>query len=265
MELILTLLTGNQSGHMSRVRGERLVVGRATGSKIRIPSSQISRSHALITWQKAEGGYYLIEDMGSTNGTFINQIAVLNPVALLPGDDLNFGSLSFRVHYRMEPKVLKRLSNMRKDSGYPSPGTPQRASLAVSNTDEIPVAAIIDEIPMTEPHSIPVGGGGLNFFDDAPIPLADLPGSDHLDLFEEPKVDPAHASLAPAPSPLSLSGGIVAPNNEFDGVLNDFDLDDLNQGMLPRDIHLAELAKMLGDSEPAKGSGKKSPPPPPKK
>lgn len=257
MELILTLLSGNQSGHMSRVRGERLVVGRATGSKVRIPSSQISRSHALITWQKAEGGYYLIEDMGSTNGTFINQIAVLNPVALLPGDDLNFGSLSFRVHYRMEPKVLKRLSNMRKDAGYPPPGSTPKVAVAVSLTDEIPVAAILEEIPMTAPHSVPVADGPINFLDDDPIPLADVSGSEHLDLFEEPKAEPASI-------PVPEGGGIFAPENEFDGLLNDFDLDDLNQGMLPRDAHLAELAKMLGDAEPARGSGMK-PPPPPKK
>mgnify|MGYP006280713205 CR=1 FL=1 len=264
MELILTLLTGNQSGHMSRVRGERLVVGRATGSKIRIPSSQVSRSHALITWQKVEGGYYLIEDMGSTNGTFINQIAVLSPIALLPGDDLNFGSISFRVHYRMEPKVLKRLSGMRKDSGYPPPGAPQRASVGGggSTTEEIPVAAIIDEVPMTEPHAIPVGPGEMDFFDEAPIPLADLPGSDHLELFEEPKPTPDNAlDLEPIP----LAGDADPPLTEDEGLLNDFDLDDLNQGMLPRDIHLAELAKMLGDSEPVKPTGKKPPPPPPKK
>jgi predicted component of type VI protein secretion system len=262
MELILTLLTGNQSGHMSRVRGERLVVGRATGSKIRIPSSQISRSHALITWQKVEGGYYMIEDMGSTNGTFINQIAVLNPVALLPGDDLNLGSLSFRVHYRMEPKVLKRLSGLRKDSGYPAPGAPQRAAVAGSTTEEIPLAAILDEVPMTEPHSIPAGGGGLNLFDDAPIPLADVSGSDHLELFEEPQPSPASALDLP---PIPLSGEGDPPLTDFEGDLNDFDLDDLNQGMLPRDIHLAELAKMLGDSEPPRPAGKKPPPPPPKK
>lgn len=261
MELILTLLTGNQSGHMSRVRGERMVVGRASGSKIRIPSSQISRSHALITWQKVEGGYYLIEDMGSTNGTFINQIAVLNPVALLPGDDLNLGSVSFRVHYRMEPKALKRLSGLRKESGYPVPGAPQRAAVAMSSTEEIPVAEIFDEVPATEPHSLAVDGG-MNFFDDAPIPLADLSGSDHLELFEEPKASPGNALDLP---PIPLAGQNDPPLTEFEGDLNDFDLDDLNQGMLPRDIHLAELAKMLGDSEPPKPGGKKPPPPPPKK
>jgi hypothetical protein len=62
-----------------------------------------------------------------------------------------------------------------------------------------------------------------------------------------------------------LAGEGDPPFTEFEGDLNDFDLDDLNQGMLPRDIHLAELAKMLGDSEPPRPAGKKPPPPPPKK
>ncbi len=248
MELILTLLSGNQSGHMSRVRGERLVVGRATGSKIRIPSSQVSRSHALVTWQKAEGGYYLVEDMGSTNGTFINQIAVMNPVAVLPGDDLYFGSIGFRIHYRMEPKALKRLSAMRMESGYPSPGAAQRVAVAIAVEDSIPLADIIEDPPSTQGFVSDLPGVGL--FDDAPIPLTGLTGSEHLDLFQEPP--------APFPSPvdeppLPLADSPMTLVDDLQNDLDDFDLDDLGRVLQARDLHLADMAKLLGedDSPPA--------------
>ncbi|MEI6324246.1 MAG: FHA domain-containing protein [Gemmataceae bacterium] len=257
MELILTLLSGNQSGHMSRVRGERLVVGRATGSKIRIPSSQVSRSHALITWQKAEGGYYLVEDMGSTNGTFINQIAVMNPVAVLPGDDLHFGSIAFRIHYRMEPKALKRLSSMRMESGYPSPGATPRAALAIPVEDSIPLADIIEDAPSTQDFVSELPG--VSLFDDAPIRLAGLTGSEHLDMFQEP---PAPYQVDEAPLPLLDAPMTLADDLQND--LDDFDLDELGRGLQARNMHLADMAKLLGeDDSPPVDSIK--PPPRPKR
>ncbi len=254
MELILTLLSGNQSGHMSRVRGERLVVGRATGSKIRIPSSQVSRSHALITWQKAEGGYYLVEDMGSTNGTFINQVAVMNPVAVLPGDDLNFGSIGFRIHYRMEPKALKRLSAMRMESGYPSPGATPKAAVALPVEDSIPIAEIIEDVPSTQGMVSDLPGVGL--FDDAPIPLAGLTGSEHLDLFQEP---PAPVSNLPEDPPIPLADAPMTLADDLQNDLDDFDLDDLGRVFQARDLHLADLAKMLGEDDSPPTDGKKVP------
>ena len=54
----------------------------------------VSRKHAVI---HRSGADYTVEDMGSTNGTYVNRKKVQPnvPQAIKPGDELRFGKLSF--------------------------------------------------------------------------------------------------------------------------------------------------------------------------
>lgn len=46
-----------------------IIIGRSRSSDIFVPSPKISRNHAKISF---DGSFFLIEDLNSTNGTFIN-------------------------------------------------------------------------------------------------------------------------------------------------------------------------------------------------
>jgi pSer/pThr/pTyr-binding forkhead associated (FHA) protein len=54
----------------------------------------VSRKHAVI---HRSGGVITIEDMGSTNGTYVNKkkIQPHAPQAIKPGDEVRFGKLAF--------------------------------------------------------------------------------------------------------------------------------------------------------------------------
>jgi pSer/pThr/pTyr-binding forkhead associated (FHA) protein len=54
----------------------------------------VSRRHAVI---HRSGNVYTIEDMGSTNGTYINKKRIQPhvPQTITPGDELRFGKLAF--------------------------------------------------------------------------------------------------------------------------------------------------------------------------
>ncbi len=54
----------------------------------------VSRKHAVI---HRSGAVYTVEDMGSTNGTYINKkrIQPHMPQAIKPGDEVRFGKLAF--------------------------------------------------------------------------------------------------------------------------------------------------------------------------
>jgi pSer/pThr/pTyr-binding forkhead associated (FHA) protein len=60
----------------------------------------VSRKHAVI---HRSGSVYTIEDMGSTNGTYINKkkIQPHAPQAIKPGDEVRFGKLSFAIAARL--------------------------------------------------------------------------------------------------------------------------------------------------------------------
>ncbi len=63
-------------------------VGREAGNDILINDPQVSRHHARLTLQ---GSAYILEDLGSTNGTFVNGRRVAGPVTLSAGDMVGLG------------------------------------------------------------------------------------------------------------------------------------------------------------------------------
>lgn len=68
-------------------------VGRAPESTLRLDESGISRAHARL--MPSEEGVQ-VEDLGSTNGTFVNGKRVLHAIAKA-GDEIGFDTLRFRL------------------------------------------------------------------------------------------------------------------------------------------------------------------------
>lgn len=69
-------------------------IGRIPTADIFIDNSGISRQHTKI--ERSIGGPYIVKDMGSTNGTFLNDMQI-NEAALKSGDVINLGKFSLRV------------------------------------------------------------------------------------------------------------------------------------------------------------------------
>lgn len=68
-------------------------LGRSPGNDIVVADTQVSRRHAVINLQAA-GEYWLV-DLGSTNGTYLNDRRVTRPTALADGDQITVGTKSF--------------------------------------------------------------------------------------------------------------------------------------------------------------------------
>lgn len=67
-------------------------VGRAHENQLVLDHATISRHHA---WIKPEGDEFLIFDVGSANGTFVNGEKVEEPRRLQSGDVVRFGDAEF--------------------------------------------------------------------------------------------------------------------------------------------------------------------------
>lgn len=66
------------------------VIGRADGCDIRpLNDDYVSTKHARI-WEEPPG-FVWIEDLGSTNGTFVNGVRVFQKTRLLPGCVVKIG------------------------------------------------------------------------------------------------------------------------------------------------------------------------------
>jgi pSer/pThr/pTyr-binding forkhead associated (FHA) protein len=80
--------SGPTPGSVYSLEGDQLVIGRDASSGVAINDAEVSRKHARLTFQ---GGKYVIEDLGSTNGTFVNGQRVTSSVVLKSGDVVGLG------------------------------------------------------------------------------------------------------------------------------------------------------------------------------
>lgn len=87
-------ITGPQGRRFSLNCGATYRIGRGEGNSIMLGDNQVSRNHAMV--QCAETGEFYLTDLGSRNGTFVNQVRVTAPVLLQPGDTITIGAHEFR-------------------------------------------------------------------------------------------------------------------------------------------------------------------------
>ena len=67
-----------------------MTIGRAAGCQISLEDTYISQLHARVS--NAESGV-VIEDLGSTNGTYVNRQRVTTPVLGNSGDRIQLGGI----------------------------------------------------------------------------------------------------------------------------------------------------------------------------
>ena len=97
----LIVIKGADEGKQFDLAGALLGVGRDAGNRVRLHDTEISRRHAEFR-QTPEG--YRIIDVGSANGTFVNNQAIKD-VLLQPGDHVQIGQ-SILVYSDNQPDTL---------------------------------------------------------------------------------------------------------------------------------------------------------------
>lgn len=107
----LIVLTGKLKGKRILLSEGEVFLGRNETCQIRIASSLISHQHCALHIGP-EG--IRVRDLGSENGTYVNDLAVTESVILRPGDILRVGAILFQVP---DP-----LTNATKSENRPNPG-----------------------------------------------------------------------------------------------------------------------------------------------
>jgi two-component system, NtrC family, response regulator AtoC len=77
------------------------IIGRDEGAGIVLDETTVSRRHARIT---VRGGEAIIEDLGSQNGTWVNECRLDGPMALADCDRVRFGLV--HVIYRTTSRAM---------------------------------------------------------------------------------------------------------------------------------------------------------------
>jgi len=84
----LVVRQGARAGTVFPLTTDSVVLGREEGVDISLRDPEVSRQHARVSWQ---AGTYVLEDLGSTNGTFLNGMQITGQRPLRPGDSIGLG------------------------------------------------------------------------------------------------------------------------------------------------------------------------------
>ena len=91
----LVMRAGPNPGKAFTLSKSEIVIGRDVSSDVIVNTAEVSRRHARLY---LDGGVYIVEDLGSTNGTFINGKRLTNPVPLHSGDIIMLGEAATFVY-----------------------------------------------------------------------------------------------------------------------------------------------------------------------
>ncbi|QPC84268.1 FHA domain-containing protein [Phototrophicus methaneseepsis] len=150
----LRVRTGPLSGHRIDLNMTQTCIGRDHSNGIVIDDKQISRRHVLLTLE--EDGY-AIEDLHSTNGTFINGHRVTNPRLLEDGDVITLGPETTITYERApmdrpDPRPLPHVSTEESDLEDTSTGMQMTSLLNETSTYKK-----VNQTPRIHTKSRPMG------------------------------------------------------------------------------------------------------------
>jgi pSer/pThr/pTyr-binding forkhead associated (FHA) protein len=94
----LLITAGSGRGQTFELRGEANL-GRSRTNAIALSDSKVSRNHARLDPVRST---YILTDLGSANGTFVNGVRITQPVRLRDSDLLQVGDTQLVFHTRPE-------------------------------------------------------------------------------------------------------------------------------------------------------------------
>ncbi|MBN1537252.1 MAG: FHA domain-containing protein [Anaerolineales bacterium] len=157
----LVMRTGPIPGKIFDLASNELSIGRDISNDIVISDVEVSRKHARLIMQP-DG--FVLEDMGSTNGTFVNGQRLVSPRVLRGGETVMLGenvSLVFEAAYDADATVVSSPAyEPAPETVYASPQPPMK---------EHPVAsrqAGVESSPQVYAGQVPAGPADLPEYAD---------------------------------------------------------------------------------------------------
>lgn len=107
--IFVLVVSGPLKGHKYFVKSDsRILIGRGDEATIRIGYDDFcSRKHALLFW---ENNSFFVEDLNSTNGTFVNNQRITGKIELHNGDVIALGETEIVVGIKDNPKEKSQSS-----------------------------------------------------------------------------------------------------------------------------------------------------------
>lgn len=171
----LVVRRGPRAGETFELKSQTVIIGRDSTADIIINDPEVSRNHCRLILDRS----YYLQDLGSTNGTFIDgQRLGGEPVRLANGQIIQLGSNVTLLHQEIETNN-EIVSTMVKGADEP---------------DDLPVEAAPPVVASSAIPTVPERDDQLPTFDDVPASVSDAPQTPPA---MERQPDPAPAYTPP--------------------------------------------------------------------
>jgi pSer/pThr/pTyr-binding forkhead associated (FHA) protein len=117
----LVMHSGPTPGKTFPLEGDVLTIGREAGNQIVINDAEVSRKHSQLVFQ---GGKYVLTDLGSTNGTFVNGQRLTGQHVLQAGEIISLGeqiNLLYEAIVAVDPNATMLSAGKLPASAYSAP------------------------------------------------------------------------------------------------------------------------------------------------
>ena len=93
---------GQDKVSQSHFSQNEVMIGRDTNCELSVMDEALSAHHARITFHH---GQWWLEDLNSTNGTFLNQEKLIVPAVVITGDEFKCGNTFFNIRINLDEKL----------------------------------------------------------------------------------------------------------------------------------------------------------------
>jgi pSer/pThr/pTyr-binding forkhead associated (FHA) protein len=158
-DLILEIVEGTDAGR--QIPLDNVVdIGREPSLPLHLDEdTQVSRRHARVA---AQGGQVVVEDLGSTNGTYVNDQPISSPRSLNPGDKVRIGLTVLELRTRQQvaarPSAVQVRPQLTAIDNDVLQQVPENQLAPVGNVS--PVGPIATAAPAPPPPAVPAAAAG---------------------------------------------------------------------------------------------------------
>jgi pSer/pThr/pTyr-binding forkhead associated (FHA) protein len=110
----LTIQTIDSPARIRHFDTEEVTIGRESTCECRLDDENVSNHHARLKYHHTQ---WWLEDLGSTNGTLINNQPLSTPVVVISGDEINCGKHTLTIKISAESPGKLTLKNASKVNG----------------------------------------------------------------------------------------------------------------------------------------------------
>lgn len=135
-----------------------LIIGRDTSATVKYDPNRddlVGRQHAKIAVDPANNSQFILNDLNSRNGTFVNKQRVTGTVKLTPGDIVQFGAGGPELMFDLDPRPENFVAATREGSVAFGNGDTTNSMAATREASTMP-------LPPTQVNAMPAGSVPVN-------------------------------------------------------------------------------------------------------